>query len=83
MCCFNTNAGQTGIACNELKVQVLKATIFLKDGRRNSVVIPINLSIHFALLPAENSERFGGHPRLLVKDIVHPRDGCVPKVCDN
>ena len=72
--------GQVVIACHERKVRVLQATVLLKDGWTLPVTIPINLTVHFALLSAENSETFWGCPKLSVKDISHPKDGCVPKV---
>ena len=58
---------------------MLEANVLLEYGRTRAVIIPINLAIHFGLLPGENSETFCGHPKLSVKDIVHTKDG-LPKV---
>ena len=59
---------------------MLQATRLLEDGRTLPVAIPINLAVQFALLPAENSDKFWGRENLSVNDIVHPNDGRVPKV---
>ena len=72
--------GQIVIACHERKVRVLQATVLLEDGGTLPVTIPINLAVQFALLPAENSDKFWGRENLSVNDIVHPNDRCVPKV---
>ena len=73
------SAGQVAIACHERTVRVLQATVLLKDGRTRPASIPINLKVLFALLPAENSMKFSGHPKLSAKDILQAKDG-LPKV---
>lgn len=71
-------AGQIAIACHERSVRVLQANV-LEDGRTCPASIPINLTVLFALLPAENSKKFCGQPKLSAKDILHAKDG-LPKV---
>ena len=58
---------------------MLEANVLLEDGTTRPVIIPINLAIHFGLLPDENSETFCGHPKQSVKDIVRTKGG-LPKV---